>query len=76
MQNSRENERLTGQLVYAGDVRLAAQAWDSGDLRHYTDLLDGLKRSEPSLCGFEWSDPSWEWPMVGQLLKAPEERAV
>ncbi len=54
-QSARESERLTRQLVYAGDVRLAAQAWESGDIRHYTDLLDELKRSEGTLCGFEWS---------------------
>ena len=54
-QNARESERLTRQLVYAGDVRLAAQAWKSEDVRHYTDLLDELKRRDAKLCGFEWS---------------------
>jgi WD40 repeat protein len=54
-ESARESERFARHLAYAGDVRLAAHAWEEGDVRHYTDLLDRLRQREEDLCGFEWS---------------------
>jgi eukaryotic-like serine/threonine-protein kinase len=53
---ARENESFARQLVYASDVRLAAQAWQDGDVRHYADLLDRHAQSASSedLRGFAW----------------------
>jgi WD40 repeat protein/serine/threonine protein kinase len=53
---ARENESIAQQLVYASDVRLAAQAWDDGDVRHYADLLDRHTKTAggKDLRGFEW----------------------
>lgn len=55
---ARRNEAFARQLVYAADVRLAAQAWESGDLRHYAELLDrysaSASASNEELGGFEW----------------------
>ena len=53
---ARRSEAFSRQLVYAADVRLAAQAWESGDVRHFADLLERHKQpgSREDLRGFEW----------------------
>ncbi len=55
-EKARESEAFSRQLVYAADMRLAAQAWETGDVRRHTDLLDryiGLEgKDDPR--GFEW----------------------
>jgi WD40 repeat protein/serine/threonine protein kinase len=50
-------EAYTRQLVYAADIRLAAQAWKDGDIRQFTDLLDAHRSAEEpqDLRGFEWN---------------------
>lgn len=53
-EHARQRERFARQLVYAGDVQLAAQAWDRGDVRQYADLLDGGRGGEEDVRGFEW----------------------
>ncbi|MFV2069977.1 MAG: WD40 repeat domain-containing protein, partial [Pirellulales bacterium] len=53
---ARQNESFARQLVYASDIRLAAQAWEDGDVRHYVDLLDrhAQATSSEDQRGFEW----------------------
>ncbi|MFT5526784.1 MAG: serine/threonine protein kinase [Pirellulaceae bacterium] len=53
---AQRNEAFGEQLVYAADVRLAAQAWGSGDVGHYSSLLDrhALSKTGKDLRGFEW----------------------
>jgi WD40 repeat protein len=52
--SAHESEKFARQLVYAGDIRLAAQAWQEGDVRHYTDLLHQIERDAGQLRGWEW----------------------
>ena len=55
-QQAKQNEEFSRQLVYAADVRMAAQAWKSGDVRHFTGLLDRQTptTAEADRRGFEW----------------------
>ncbi|MEO2015875.1 MAG: protein kinase [Fuerstiella sp.] len=55
-QLARENEAYARQLAYAADIRLAAEAWERGDVRQYTDLLDQYAdpKDGEDLRGFEW----------------------
>jgi WD40 repeat protein len=48
-------------LVYVADMRLAKEAWDSGDLRHLAVLLDRQRPAdgEPDRRGFEWHWLKW-----------------
>ncbi|WP_372895070.1 protein kinase [Stieleria sp.] len=51
-----QRDRLSRQLVYASDIRLAGQALRDGDLRSFVDLLDRQRPRPdgPDLRGFEW----------------------
>ncbi|PHS02180.1 MAG: hypothetical protein COA78_21765 [Blastopirellula sp.] len=53
---AQKNERYSQQLVYAADVRLAALAWHSRDIRQYTDLVDRYAKvdTDNDFRGFEW----------------------
>jgi WD40 repeat protein/serine/threonine protein kinase len=53
---AQQNEEFSRQLVYAADVTLAAQAWQTGDVRRFTDLLDRHAQiaGKPDRRGFEW----------------------
>jgi WD40 repeat protein len=53
---AQQNEEFSRQLVYAADVKLAAQAWQSGDVRRFTDLLDRHTQivDKTDRRGFEW----------------------
>jgi eukaryotic-like serine/threonine-protein kinase len=53
---AREHEAIALRLAYAADIRLAAQAWERGDVRQYTDLLDRYDnpKAGEDLRGFEW----------------------
>jgi eukaryotic-like serine/threonine-protein kinase len=55
-EEARRNEAHAQQLVYAANMRLAAQAWRDGDVRHFTDLLESHTQNEgkEDLRGFEW----------------------
>jgi WD40 repeat protein len=48
-------------LVYVADMRLAKEAWDSGDLPHLADLLDRQRPAagETDRRGFEWHWLKW-----------------
>jgi WD40 repeat protein/tRNA A-37 threonylcarbamoyl transferase component Bud32 len=48
-------------LVYVADMRLAKEAWDSGDLHHLAELLDRQRPAdgEPDRRGFEWHWLKW-----------------
>lgn len=50
------NEEYSRQLVYAADIKLAAQAWETGDVRRFTNLLDRHSPTlgQPDRRGFEW----------------------
>ena len=53
---AQQNEEFSNQLVYAADVRMAAQAWQSGDVSRFTSLLDRHTqiRAGRERRGFEW----------------------
>ncbi|HIE98147.1 MAG TPA: hypothetical protein EYG03_09900 [Planctomycetes bacterium] len=55
-EQARQKEEFSQKLVYAADVRLAAQAWQTGDVRRFTDLLDrhAPVEGKPDRRGFEW----------------------
>ncbi|MCP4786218.1 MAG: protein kinase, partial [Fuerstiella sp.] len=55
-EQARQNEEFSQELVYAADVTLAAQAWHTGDVRRFTDLLDrhAPVEGKPDRRGFEW----------------------
>jgi WD40 repeat protein len=48
-------------LVYVADMRLAKEAWDSGDLPHLAELLERQRpaEGEPDRRGFEWYWLKW-----------------
>jgi hypothetical protein len=54
---ARKNDLVARQVAYAADVRLAAQAWETGDVRQFTDLLDRYANPQDGddLRGVEWS---------------------
>ncbi len=53
---AQQSERFSRQLVYAADVKLAAQAWQSGDVLRFTELLDRHvpMTGKTDRRGFEW----------------------
>jgi WD40 repeat protein len=53
---AQQNEEFSRQLVYAADVKMAAQAWKSGDVRRFTNLLDQHSQiaGKTDRRGFEW----------------------
>jgi eukaryotic-like serine/threonine-protein kinase len=53
---AQQNEEFSRQLVYAADVRMAAQAWQSGDVSRLTSLLDRHTQNaaDRSRRGYEW----------------------
>jgi WD40 repeat protein/serine/threonine protein kinase len=55
-EEARARAAYSRELVYAADTRLAFQAWQDGDIRHFTDLLDRHLPAEghQDLRGFEW----------------------
>jgi WD40 repeat protein/tRNA A-37 threonylcarbamoyl transferase component Bud32 len=48
-------------FLYAADMRLAKEAWDSGDLPHLAELLERQRpaQGEPDRRGFEWYWLKW-----------------
>jgi WD40 repeat protein/tRNA A-37 threonylcarbamoyl transferase component Bud32 len=62
-------------FLYAADMRLAKEAWDSGDLSRLAELLDRHRPAdgEPDRRGFEWHWLKWcQGARVG-TLKAHDE---
>jgi len=53
---AQQNEEYSRQLVYAADVRLAAQAFQTGDVSRFTELLDrhSPMAGETDRRGFVW----------------------
>ena len=56
LKKAEENEAYARELAYAGTIRLAFLAWQNGDVRHFTDLLERHKPvgDKSDLRGFEW----------------------
>ncbi|QDV26786.1 serine/threonine-protein kinase [Aureliella helgolandensis] len=56
-QLAQQNEEYSQQLVYAADIKLAANAWQTGDVSRFTNLLDRYAQvaDKTDHRGFEWS---------------------
>jgi WD40 repeat protein len=65
-------------LVYVADMRQAKEAWDSGDLPHLAELLDGQRpaEGEPDRRGFEWYWLKWCLGTRVGSLKAHDEKLL
>ncbi len=65
---AKENEAHANLLVYAADIRQAAEAWKKKDIRQYTDILDRYQTVDPQF------DPrGFEWRFLNQLGRANYE---
>lgn len=55
-QQAQRNEEFSQQLVYAADIKLAALAWQTGDVSRFTSLLDRHSPVADKIDrrGFEW----------------------
>jgi WD40 repeat protein len=61
-------------LLYVADIRLAKEAWDSGDLPHLAELLERQRpaEGEPDRRGFQWYWLKWCLGIHAGTLKAHE----